>query len=103
MSVAGGSAKTNFGASVEPPDQGLCEGNGFVVEPVTPPYTIYRTNGSAVAGPFNVNKLFDEGFEQFTSDPRCFFDKTTNTWFASILFMSGGGVGTKSHEDIAVN
>ena len=97
------SAKTNFGAEFEPPDQGLCEGNGFVVEPVNSAYTIYRTNGSAVAGPFNVNKLFDEGFKQFTSDPRCFFDKTTNTWFASILFISGGGVGTKSHEDIAVN
>ena len=97
------SAKTNFGAEFEPPDQGLCEGNGFVIEPVNSAYTIYRTNGSTVAGPFNVNKLFDEGFKQFTSDPRCFFDKTTNTWFASILFISGGGVGTKSHEDIAVN
>ena len=80
------SAKTNFGAEFEPPDQGLCEGNGFVIEPVNSAYTIYRTNGSTVAGPFNVNKLFDEGFKQFTSDPRCFFDKTTNTWFASILF-----------------
>ncbi len=97
------SAKTNFGAEFEPPDQGLCVGNGFVVEPVNSAYTIYRTDGSVVAGPFNVNKLFDEGFKQFTSDPRCFFDKTTNTWFASILFISGDGLGTKSHEDIAVN
>jgi len=97
------SAKTNFGAEFEPPDQGLCVGNGFVVEPVNSAYTIYRTDGSVVAGPFNVNKLFDEGFKQFTSDPRCFFDSTTNTWFATILFISGGGSGTMSHEDIAVN
>lgn len=40
---------TNFGARFEPPDQGLCVGNGFVVEPVNSAYTIYRTDGSVVA------------------------------------------------------
>jgi hypothetical protein len=94
---------TNFGAEFEPPDQGLCEGNGFVLEPVNSAYTIYRTNGKVVAGPFNVNVLFDEGLTEFTSDPRCQYDKATNTWFATILFISGGGVGNASHEDIAVN
>ncbi len=76
------------GAEFEPPDQGLCVGNGFVVEPVNSAYNIYRTNGTKIAGPFNVNRLFNDGFKQFTSDPRCFFDKTTNTWFAVILFIS---------------
>jgi hypothetical protein len=51
-------------------------------------YNIYRTNGAKVAGPFNVNRLFNDGFKTFTSDPRCFYDKTTNTWFALILFIS---------------
>ena len=82
------SEKTNFGAEFEPPDQGLCVGNGFVVEPVNSAYNIYRTNGAKIAGPFNVNRLFNDGFKQFTSDPRCFYDKTTNTWFAIILFIS---------------
>jgi hypothetical protein len=82
------SEKTNFGAEFEPPDQGLCVGNGFVVEPVNSAYNIYRTNGTKIAGPFNVNRLFNDGFKQFTSDPRCFYDKTTNTWFAIILFIS---------------
>jgi len=82
------SEKTNFGAEFEPPDQGLCVGNGFVVEPVNSAYNIYRTTGTKIAGPFNVNRLFNDGFKQFTSDPRCFFDKTTNTWFAVILFIS---------------
>jgi hypothetical protein len=81
------SAKTNFGAEFEPPDQGLCVGNGFVVEPVNSAYNIYSTNGTKIAGPFNVNRLFNDGFKQFTSDPRCFYDKTTNTWFAIILFI----------------
>jgi hypothetical protein len=95
------SAKDNFGLEFEPPDQGLCEGNGFVVEPVNSSYTIYHTDGSVVAGPFNVNKLFGEGFKQFTSDPRCFFDKTTNTWFAIILFLNS--TFTRGRTDIAVN
>lgn len=95
------SAKTNFGAQFEPPDQGLCVGNGFVVEPVNSAYTIYRADGTVVAGPFNVNKLFDDGFRQFTSDPRCYFDKTTNTWFAIILFINSAG--TVGRVDIAVN
>lgn len=92
---------TNFNARFEPPDQGLCEGNGFVLEAVNSAYTIYHTNGSKVEGPFNVNDLFDEGSEEFTSDPRCHFDATTNTWFASILFISADS--QSSHLDIAVN
>jgi hypothetical protein len=95
------SAVTNFGAEFEPPDQGLCIGNGFVVEPVNSAFTIYRRDGTVVAGPFNVNVLYDEGLTQFTSDPRCHFDKTTNTWFATILFISADN--TEAHTDIAVN
>jgi hypothetical protein len=95
------SAVTNFGAEFEPPDQGLCVGNNFVVEPVNSAFSIYRDNGTLVAGPFNVNKLFAEGFKQFTSDPRCYYDKTTNTWFATILFINSTNTG--AHTDIAVN
>ncbi len=95
------SAVTNFGLEFEPPDQGLCVGNGFVVEPVNSAYTIYRRNGSVVAGPFNVNALFKEGLTEFTSDPRCFFDKPTHTWFAIILFLSADF--TEARTDIAVN
>ncbi len=95
------SEKTNFGAEFEPPDQGLCVGNGFVVEPVNSAYNIYRTNGTKIAGPFNVNRLFNDGFKQFTSDPRCFYDKTTNTWFAVILFI--GSNNKFSRLDLSVN
>lgn len=92
---------TNFGAKFEPPDQGLCEGNGFVIEPVNSAYRVYRTDGTSIAGPFNVNDLFDEGGLEFTSDPRCHFDPTTNTWFAEILFISADN--RSSREDIAIN
>jgi hypothetical protein len=95
------SGVTNFGAEFEPPDQGLCVGNKFVVEPVNSAFTIYRRNGSVVAGPFNVNVLFNEGLTEFTSDPRCYFDKPTHTWFATILFISADN--SEARTDIAIN
>jgi hypothetical protein len=101
------SAATNFNQEFEPPDQGLCVGNGFAMDMVNSAYTIYKQNGSVVSGPFNVNGPFDEGLTEFTSDPRCYYDPTTNTWFATILFISGGDFGStfgeSSHLDIAVN
>jgi hypothetical protein len=95
------SAVTNFGQEFEPPDQGLCVGNGFVVEMVNSAYTVYRPDGSVVAGPFNVNGPFDEGLREFTSDPRCQYDASTHTWFATILFINADS--TQSRVDLAVN
>ena len=95
------SAVTNFGQEFEPPDQGLCVGNGFVVEMVNSAYTVYRPDGSVVAGPFNINGPFDEGLREFTSDPRCQYDASTHTWFATILFINADS--TQSRVDLAVN
>jgi hypothetical protein len=95
------SAVTNFGLQFEPPDQGLCVGNGFVLEPVNSAYRVYRTNGSTVVGPFNVNDIFNVGAEEFTSDPRCYYDAVTNTWFALILFINSSS--TVSQVDVAVS
>jgi hypothetical protein len=92
---------TNFGQEFEPPDQGLCVGNGFVVEMVNSAYTVYRPNGAVVAGPFNINGPFDEGLTQFTSDPRCHYDAATHTWFATILFINAEE--NASSLDVAVN
>ncbi|HEX7734417.1 MAG TPA: hypothetical protein VF458_06135 [Ktedonobacteraceae bacterium] len=92
---------TNFNAEFEPPDQGLCAGNGFVLEAVNSAITIYRANGAVVLGPLNVNALFDEGFREFTSDPRCYFDRSTHTWVAIILFIRSDNMEART--DIAVN
>ena len=81
------SAQTNFGAEFEPPDQGLCMGNGVVREPVNSAYSFFHRDGSLIAGPLNVNVLFGDGLAQFTTDPRCFYDKDTNRWFALIAFI----------------
>lgn len=92
---------TNFNARFEPPDQALCTGNGFVLEAVNSAFTIFRANGSVVRGPFNVNDLFNEGSLTFTSDPRCYFDASTNTWFAIILYIDASNA--EARIDVAVN
>jgi hypothetical protein len=91
---------TNFEQTFEPPDQGLCEGNGFVLEAVNSAYRIYRAAGASLRGPFNINDLFNVGGKEFTSDPRCWFDASTQTWFASILFINDSS--TASAQLIAV-
>ena len=96
LEVAGGNQW-----SLEPPDQGLCVGNGFILEAVNSAYSIYRTNGQRVRGPFNVNDLFNEGSTEFTSDPRCYFEPATHTWYAVILFIDFA-TGA-SRVDLAVN
>src|SRR5215472_14096658 len=86
---------TNYNLEFEPPDQGLCEGNGFVLEPVNSAYRIFQTNGKTIRGPFNVNDLYNVGGKEFTSDPRCWYDRATTTWFNVILFLNDTGtVGT---------
>jgi hypothetical protein len=95
------SANTNFGAEFEPPDPAVCVGNGFVVEMVNSAYRIYRPDGKTIAGPTNINVIFHEGLTEFTSDPRCYFDASTNTWFAVILFINA--TNTASTVDVAVN
>ena len=87
---------TNYGLEFEPPDQGLCEANGFVLEPVNSAYRIYRTNGKSIRGPFNINDLYNVGGKEFTSDPRCWYDPATTTWFSVIVFLNDTGtVGTE--------
>jgi len=95
------SAETNFGQQFEPPDQGLCVGNGFVLEPVNSAYRVYNEAGSSLAGPFNVNGPFNEGLKEFTSDPRCWYDAADHTWIAIILAI--GPTEESSSLDIAVN
>jgi hypothetical protein len=95
------SALTNFGAEFEPPDQGLCVGNGYVLEMVNSAYTVYKTNGTPVSNAYNINDVFDEGASEFTSDPRCQYDAATHTWYATILYLSSDS--TSSRLDIVVN
>lgn len=97
------------GFDVEPPDQGLCVGNGFVVEPVNLALTIFHRNGTVIAGPVSLPAFFGEppAFigpdANIQGDVRCYFDPATNTFFATQLFLTTALTPNVSHFDVAVN
>jgi hypothetical protein len=100
--------------SVEPPDQGMCVGNGYVVEAVNDVFNVYsaatgasvlpdNTGSNIVAGfPRNVNHAVDlnsfYGYPpainrstgvrgQFVTDPSCLFDAQTQRFFLVVLTL----------------
>ncbi len=94
------------GFNVEPPDEGLGAGNGFVANFVNVTGGIYRTDGRMVAGPFYLNTFFNEPADTNTSDPRVFYDASTKRWFATLLeykFNDDFTAISESHIDLAVS
>jgi hypothetical protein len=81
--------------SVEPPDQGLCEGNGTIIEPVNDAFAIYDTTGKRTSGFESLNQFFTNDhaivrpantpFGTFVSDPRCLYDADTQRWFMEVV------------------
>jgi len=79
------SASVNSNFVVTPPDQGLCVGNGFVVEAVNLALSVYSTSGKLLKGPIALNTFVpSDFFTTFFSDPRCYFDIPTQRWFVSV-------------------
>jgi hypothetical protein len=85
---------------LEPPDQGLCAGNGFVVETVNDVIQVYNTRGLPDSPVEDMNTFFGLAaqFDQatstqgpFLSDPRCFYDHQTQRWFVTELMEDDGG------------
>ena len=74
--------------SLEPPDQGLCAGNGFVVEAVNDVIRVYDKVGNPLTGAEDLNSFFGLAPQiirgtpaiagPFLSDPRCYYDGQTN-------------------------
>jgi hypothetical protein len=119
--------------SVEPPDQGLCVGNGFIVEPVNDVFNVFNSSGNSVLPdntaanvvsgfPRNVNHAVDlnsfYGYApainrstgiraQFVTDPSCIFDAQTNRFFMVVLTLetvpTTGAFTTVNHLDLAVS
>ncbi len=44
--------------SLEPPDQGLCAGNGFVLETVNDVMRVFDTHGSPLTGVIDLNTFY---------------------------------------------
>ncbi|HEU0316605.1 MAG TPA: hypothetical protein VFR49_04700, partial [Solirubrobacteraceae bacterium] len=83
--------------SLEPPDQGLCVGNGHVIETVNLALTIHAAASLATEVPTTALSTFfglPSGvnrqvnpvvFGPFLSDPRCYFDVQTQRFYLSAL------------------
>jgi hypothetical protein len=102
--------------SVEPPDQGLCAGNGFVMESVNDVLAIYDRSGNKLVGPVDLNTFYGYAaainrstgaYGPSITDPSCYYDADTQRWFQIVLTLDR--VGTTSalagtnHLDIAVS
>ncbi|WP_348264418.1 hypothetical protein P8935_07770 [Telmatobacter sp. DSM 110680] len=77
-------ANTN-GFVVSPPDQGLCAGHGFAMEVINLSMAVYSTSGARLTVPESVYSFF--GFDPNSnslSDPRCYYDASTQRWFVSM-------------------
>ena len=88
--------------SLEPPDQALCVGNGFVVEGVNLAFNVYKTDGTKVFGPVAYNPFYtgDHAINRnvapvgargwFLSDPKCYYDSDTGHFFMTVLGEAPG-------------
>ena len=99
--------------TVEPPDQGLCVGNGFVVEAVNDVLNVYDSAGHSLL-PDNTATNIVSGFPtdvdhavdlnsffgyapavdrttgvraQFVTDPSCLYDAATQRFFVAVLTL----------------
>ena len=109
----GAYAGTQF--SLEPPDQGLCVGNGFVVETINTAVRVRDATGNDLTAPIALNQFFGltpeiirpaGPFGDFTSDPKCYFDTDTGQFFLTLLQIdivpTTGDFGNRAKQLIAV-
>ncbi|MGH9528438.1 MAG: hypothetical protein ACRD2S_00800 [Terriglobales bacterium] len=102
--------------SLEPPDQGLCAGNGFVVEAVNDVIQVYDRVGNPLTGAEDMNSFFGLApaiirgnpniVGPFLSDPRCYYDAQTKRWFVTELEEDSGnntGATGRDYNLIAVS
>jgi hypothetical protein len=122
--LSGLDTATIAGVRVHPPDQGLCVGHDASIagnpevefELINLVVAEYNTSGvvqtSALmpSGKESLNTFFNEPGIPFTggeltSDPRCIYDKPTDTFFFSVLAFCApifGCTTTESHMDLVV-
>ena len=86
-------ADNNNQFSLEPPDQALAVGSGFVVEVVNNALQVYKPNGTALlAAPVSMNRFMGQiseynrttgEFGPFLSDPRAYYDWPTGRFIVA--------------------
>ena len=93
-------AVANGGVDLEPPDQGLCAGQGVVGEFINNSFTVYQPDGSHLLGVIPSYALFKQPSTAFLSDPRCHYDGPTQRWFLTEFIV---GAPAPSLQFIAVS
>lgn len=114
--LAGTGAYANTQFSLEPPDQGLCVGGGYVVETVNTVVRVRDTAGSILKASEPLNQFFGLApefnrstitFGDFSSDPKCYYDAPTGRWFLTLLQIdvvpATGDFGNHAKQLIAVS
>ena len=102
--------------SIEPPDQGLCAGNGYVLETINDVLRVFDTSGNPLTGVVDLNTFYgypaainrsNGHFGPEVTDPSCYFDRDTQRWFHVALTLDRVGVTSRlagtNHLDIAVS
>jgi len=116
--LAGTGRYANTQGSLEPPDQGLAAGNGFVFEAINDALAVFdQRTGNRILGPTPLNQFFNLApevirstplvFGDFVTDPRVYFDRPTQHWFVTALQIDinpvTGAFASRSHLLIAVS
>jgi hypothetical protein len=98
--LAGTGIYANTQFSLEPPDQGLCVGNGFIMEPINLALAVYNENGKALTGVTALNQFYQRspGINRttgvagdFLSDPKCYFDPIGRRFIQTVLEIDAPG------------
>jgi hypothetical protein len=102
--------------SVEPPDQALCVGNGYVLESVNTVLRVYSTSGAPRSAVTDLNTFYgypaqldrSTGLQgPFITDPVCYYDPDHQRWFHVVLTLDvvpkTGDLTGGNHLDIAVS
>ena len=97
---AGTGIYVNTQFSLEPPDQGLCVGNGFVVEPINLAFAVYNERGTQLTAPTALNQFYKRSPAidrttntpgDFLSDPKCYWDPVGHRFIQTILEVDAPG------------
>ena len=102
--------------SLEPPDQALCVGHGFVLESTNDVMRVFNTSGSALTGVVDLNTFYGyapainrsagNARGPFLTDPICHFDSATQRFIHVVLTLDstpGGAFTGRNHLDVAVS
>ena len=83
--------------SLEPPDQGLCAGNGFVLESANDAIRVFDSGGHPLTGVVALNTFLGYPpainrstgvFGDEVTDPSCYYDPQTQRWFHVTLTLA---------------